>query len=132
MTPMSPTEPTTPTKPTPTVPTTSADPTTPAVPTTSTDPTTSPSPPTWRVRRVRAAVCPVGSRCSGVQGIGEVRPGDDIAALLGGADLRDGDILVITSKIVSKAEGRVPPRPLDRLVLALIAEETERVAGQAR
>lgn len=63
----------------------------------------------------------------GVQGIGEVRPGDDIAALLGGADLRDGDILVITSKIVSKAEGRVRQAP-DRQ--AAIAEETERVVAR--
>ena len=45
-------------------------------------------------------------------GIGEVRPGDDLAALLAGA-LRDAgvepladDVLVVTSKVVSKAEGR--------------------------
>lgn len=43
----------------------------------------------------------------GVHGIGEVRPGADIAALLRYADVRDGDILVVTSKIVSKAEGRI-------------------------
>jgi coenzyme F420-0:L-glutamate ligase/coenzyme F420-1:gamma-L-glutamate ligase len=44
-----------------------------------------------------------------VTGIGEVRPGDDVAALLAAAvpGLRDGDVLVISSKIVSKAEGRV-------------------------
>lgn len=43
-------------------------------------------------------------------GIPEISPGDDletiIAAALGG-DLLDGDILVISSKIVSKAEGRL-------------------------
>ncbi|ALJ21836.1 coenzyme F420-0:L-glutamate ligase [Microbacterium sp. No. 7] len=41
-------------------------------------------------------------------GIGEVRPGDDLAALIlaTGVALEDGDILVVTSKIVSKAEGR--------------------------
>lgn len=43
-------------------------------------------------------------------GIGEIRPGDDLATLLGDAlegDLRDGDVVVVTSKVVSKAEGRV-------------------------
>ncbi|WP_329251468.1 coenzyme F420-0:L-glutamate ligase [Actinoallomurus sp. NBC_01490] len=43
----------------------------------------------------------------GVPGLPEVREGDDIAALIADADLRDGDIVVVTSKIVSKAEGRV-------------------------
>jgi coenzyme F420-0:L-glutamate ligase/coenzyme F420-1:gamma-L-glutamate ligase len=42
----------------------------------------------------------------GVPGLPEVREGDDIAALIARADLLDGDIVVITSKIVSKAEGR--------------------------
>jgi len=43
----------------------------------------------------------------GIPGLPEVREGDDIATLLAAADLRDGDIVVVTSKIVSKAEGRV-------------------------
>jgi coenzyme F420-0:L-glutamate ligase/coenzyme F420-1:gamma-L-glutamate ligase len=50
----------------------------------------------------------------GISGIPEVSPDDDLAALIAaaarsetGPGLRDGDILVITSKIVSKAEGRV-------------------------
>ncbi len=45
----------------------------------------------------------------GIPGLPEVRAGDDIARLIAGAgaDLRDGDILVVTSKIVSKAEGRI-------------------------
>jgi len=45
----------------------------------------------------------------GVPGLPEIAAGDDLAALIGAAapDLRDGDILVVTSKIVSKAEGRV-------------------------
>jgi coenzyme F420-0:L-glutamate ligase/coenzyme F420-1:gamma-L-glutamate ligase len=44
-----------------------------------------------------------------VPGIGPVRPGDDLAALIAAAApwLRDGDVLVVTSKIVSKAEGRL-------------------------
>lgn len=46
--------------------------------------------------------------CTAVLGIGEVRAGDDLAdLLLARADLRDGDVLVVTSKVVSKAEGRV-------------------------
>ncbi|WP_037910319.1 coenzyme F420-0:L-glutamate ligase [Actinacidiphila yeochonensis] len=45
----------------------------------------------------------------GVPGIGEVQPGDDLAALIAatGVELADGDVVVVTSKIVSKAEGRV-------------------------
>jgi coenzyme F420-0:L-glutamate ligase/coenzyme F420-1:gamma-L-glutamate ligase len=48
-----------------------------------------------------------------VHGIGEVRPGDDLAALIAAAApwLRDGDVLVVTSKIVSKAEGRLVDVP---------------------
>ena len=45
-------------------------------------------------------------------GIGEIRPGDDVvAAILDAAagSLEHGDILVVTSKIVSKAEGRIVP-----------------------
>ncbi|GAA3715960.1 coenzyme F420-0:L-glutamate ligase [Nonomuraea antimicrobica] len=62
-----------------------------------------------------------------VTGIGEVRAGDDVAALLSGADLRDGDIVVVTSKIVSKAEGRTRHAP-DRT--EAIAAETERVVAR--
>ncbi len=42
-------------------------------------------------------------------GIPEVRPGDDLARLIADAapGLRDGDVLLVTSKIVSKAEGRI-------------------------
>ncbi|MGH2356442.1 MAG: coenzyme F420-0:L-glutamate ligase, partial [Candidatus Limnocylindria bacterium] len=48
-----------------------------------------------------------------LDGIGEVNPGDDIGALIVGAcapsdvDLTDADVLVVTQKIVSKAEGRL-------------------------
>lgn len=36
----------------------------------------------------------------------DVRPGDDLAAMLAAAaDLHDGDVVVVTSKVVSKAEG---------------------------
>ncbi|MEV4949871.1 coenzyme F420-0:L-glutamate ligase [Streptomyces sp. NPDC053755] len=42
-------------------------------------------------------------------GLPEVRSGDDLAKLIASASpgLRDGDVLLVTSKIVSKAEGRV-------------------------
>ena len=45
----------------------------------------------------------------GVRGLPEVRPGDDLAELIASAapDLSDGDVVVVTSKIVSKAEGRL-------------------------
>jgi coenzyme F420-0:L-glutamate ligase/coenzyme F420-1:gamma-L-glutamate ligase len=44
-----------------------------------------------------------------VGGLPEITAGSDLATLIADAvpDLRDGDILVVTSKIVSKAEGRV-------------------------
>jgi coenzyme F420-0:L-glutamate ligase/coenzyme F420-1:gamma-L-glutamate ligase len=45
-----------------------------------------------------------------VEGIPEVLPGDDLPDLIAratGEDLRAGDILVVTHKIVSKAEGRL-------------------------
>ena len=46
-----------------------------------------------------------------VAGIGEVRPGDDLAELIAvaAADLHDGDVVVVTQKVVSKAEGRLWP-----------------------
>jgi coenzyme F420-0:L-glutamate ligase/coenzyme F420-1:gamma-L-glutamate ligase len=49
-----------------------------------------------------------GLLVSGVTGLPEVRPGDDLAELIVScAELRDGDILVVAQKVVSKAEGRV-------------------------
>jgi coenzyme F420-0:L-glutamate ligase / coenzyme F420-1:gamma-L-glutamate ligase len=46
----------------------------------------------------------------GVDGLPEIQPGDDLPALVADAVhglLEDGDVLAITSKIVSKAEGRL-------------------------
>jgi coenzyme F420-0:L-glutamate ligase/coenzyme F420-1:gamma-L-glutamate ligase len=42
-----------------------------------------------------------------VEGIPEVRAGDDLAGMIATAapDLRDGDVVVVTQKVVSKAEG---------------------------
>lgn len=43
-----------------------------------------------------------------VEGIGEVRPGDVLADVIAAAaELRDGDVVVVTQKVVSKAEGRM-------------------------
>lgn len=46
-------------------------------------------------------------------GLPEFRPGDDLAAALVSAApwLRDGDIVVVTSKVMSKCEGRIVARP---------------------
>ena len=42
----------------------------------------------------------------GVEGIGDINPGDDLAGIIAAnAELVDGDVLVVTQKIVSKAEG---------------------------
>lgn len=43
----------------------------------------------------------------GVVGLPEIGPGDDLAALIAAAaDVADGDVVVVTSKVVSKVEGR--------------------------
>jgi coenzyme F420-0:L-glutamate ligase/coenzyme F420-1:gamma-L-glutamate ligase len=73
-----------------------------------------------------------------VHGIGEVVPGDDLVAAIADAApwLRDGDVLVVTSKIVSKAEGRlveVPPAGDEReraRVEAVDAETARPVAAR--
>lgn len=55
-----------------------------------------------------------------LEGIPEIKPGDDLGALIahlcsvvtwpdGSRGVRDGDIFVVTSKIVSKSEGRIVP-----------------------
>lgn len=50
-----------------------------------------------------------------ISGLPEFRPGDDLAAAIAEAApwLRTGDVLVVTSKIVSKVEGRLVPAPDD-------------------
>jgi len=63
-----------------------------------------------------------------VTGLPEITAGADLAALIAAAapGLRDGDILVVTSKIVSKAEGRVAAIPRE----AAIEAETVRVVAR--
>lgn len=56
-----------------------------------------------------------------VEGIPEVHPGDDLAAIIADrAGLRAGDVVVVTQKVVSKAEGRLvavdPADPLSHKV----------------
>ena len=50
-----------------------------------------------------------------VPGLPEFRPGDDLAAAIAGAApwLRDNDIVVVTSKVMSKCEGRIVDAPVD-------------------
>jgi coenzyme F420-0:L-glutamate ligase / coenzyme F420-1:gamma-L-glutamate ligase len=50
-----------------------------------------------------------------VHGLPEIRPGDDLARLITdaagaqGDELRDGDVVAVAQKIVSKSEGRIVP-----------------------
>lgn len=50
-----------------------------------------------------------------VGGLPEINPGDDLATLIAAAapDLVDGDVVVVTQKVVSKAEGRLIRTPAD-------------------
>lgn len=50
-----------------------------------------------------------------VPGLPEFRPGDDLAAAIASAApwLRDSDIVVVTSKVISKCEGRIVDAPID-------------------
>ncbi|UFR04125.1 coenzyme F420-0:L-glutamate ligase [Streptomyces sp. Go40/10] len=70
-----------------------------------------------------------GYRVWALSGIPEVQPGDDIAKLIAAAEpgLADGDVLIVTSKIVSKAEGRIV-QAADRE--AAIDAETVRVVAR--
>jgi coenzyme F420-0:L-glutamate ligase/coenzyme F420-1:gamma-L-glutamate ligase len=72
----------------------------------------------------------------GIEGIGEIRPGDPLAELIATAcagppngPLADGDVLVVTQKIVSKAEGRLvavdPDDPLSHK--AVVEAEAVRI-----
>jgi coenzyme F420-0:L-glutamate ligase/coenzyme F420-1:gamma-L-glutamate ligase len=61
-----------------------------------------------------------------VDGIGEVTADTDLGALVAGLDLDDGDMVLVTSKVVSKAEGRV--RAGDRE--DAIRDETVRVVAR--
>jgi coenzyme F420-0:L-glutamate ligase/coenzyme F420-1:gamma-L-glutamate ligase len=83
----------------------------------------------------------------GVEGLPEIEPGHDLAAAIAAsAELRDGDVVVVTSKIVSKAEGctieldDVEPSPFaldwsarwdkDPRVVEIVLRESVRVVRQ--
>jgi len=90
----------------------------------------------------------------GVPGLPEIVPGSDLAAMIAiaaaeaGTPLADGDVVVVTSKIVSKAEGRTVeladvqpsqfaidwslPWDKDPAVTELVLRESKRVVRQVR
>jgi coenzyme F420-0:L-glutamate ligase/coenzyme F420-1:gamma-L-glutamate ligase len=63
-----------------------------------------------------------------VEGMPEIHPGDEIAdAIAACSALEDGDVVVVTQKIVSKAEGRLVPVADDADRQRLIERESVRV-----
>jgi len=85
----------------------------------------------------RSGAEPEGVRILPVAGLPEFRPGDDLAAAIAAAApwITDGDVLLVTSKVVSKTEGRLVPSPTDpdereALRRKLIDEETVRLVAQ--
>jgi coenzyme F420-0:L-glutamate ligase/coenzyme F420-1:gamma-L-glutamate ligase len=85
----------------------------------------------------------------GVTGLPEVRPGDDLAAMIAERTaLQDGDVLVVAQKVISKAEGRLRDlrtvRPTQRAedyaarlqsdprVVQLVLDESVRVVREER
>ncbi|MBU6315919.1 MAG: coenzyme F420-0:L-glutamate ligase, partial [Acidobacteria bacterium] len=93
-----------------------------------------------------------GLQIAGIAGLPEIVPGTDLASVIhaasaaSGTPLADGDVLVVTSKIVSKAEGRtvelsdVVPSPFavewsaqwekDAAVTEIVLREAKRVVRQ--
>jgi coenzyme F420-0:L-glutamate ligase/coenzyme F420-1:gamma-L-glutamate ligase len=72
-----------------------------------------------------------------VPGLPEFRPGDDLTAAIAAAApwLRDDDVVVVTSKVVSKCEGRIvaapeDPEERDELRRKLIEAEAVRVLAR--
>ena len=72
-----------------------------------------------------------------IAGLPEFRPGDDIAAAIATTApwLRDGDVLVVTSKAFSKVEGRLVDVPADPALRdaarrELVASEAVRVVAR--
>lgn len=68
-----------------------------------------------------------------IEGIGEIRPGDELAvfiadaALAQGTPIVDGDCVVVTQKVVSKAEGRLVTLDADDLEARRAIVEAESV-----
>jgi coenzyme F420-0:L-glutamate ligase/coenzyme F420-1:gamma-L-glutamate ligase len=74
----------------------------------------------------------VGLSVLAPDGVPEVRPGDDLAALVIAAlSLVDGDVVLLTSKVVSKAEGRqLPGTDREAAVEAELAEPGARLVAR--
>lgn len=70
-----------------------------------------------------------------IHGIAEISPGDDLGAIVSEAlsdarfQLQDGDVVVVTQKVVSKAEGRVVPEAPGGKA-NWVARETRRVVAR--
>jgi coenzyme F420-0:L-glutamate ligase/coenzyme F420-1:gamma-L-glutamate ligase len=76
-----------------------------------------------------------------LEGLPDVEPGDDLAGILAGAarerGVRPGDVVVVTQKVVSKAEGRVVeeddrPARVSREASRIVARRGELVIAQTR
>jgi coenzyme F420-0:L-glutamate ligase len=69
-------------------------------------------------------------RIFGVEGIGEIRPGDDLASAIRlavsaqGERLVDRDVVVVTHKVVSKQEGRLTEIVDERAYRRLVMDES--------
>src|SRR5205823_2537558 len=78
-------------------------------------------PPRWRVRLSNCPEWTLTDHSSNrleiipVEGLPEFRPGDDLTGAIATAArwLRSGDVVVVTSKVVSKIEGRLVRVPAD-------------------
>ena len=85
-----------------------------------------------------------------VEGLPEIRPGDDLGALVAkrAPDIRRGDVVVVAQKVVSKAEGRLrelatvsvsqqarkvaTPLAADPRLVQLVLDESVRIVRQER
>lgn len=70
---------------------------------------------------------------SGVEGIPEIHPGDDLAGLIvaaiarSGQELKSKDIVVVTHKVVSKQEGRIVEIPDEATYRSLVEDEATEI-----
>ncbi len=86
---------------------------------------------------VGSSPAPEGLQVLAVRGLPEFRPGDDLPAAIAAAApwIVDGDVLVVTSKVLSKTEGRLvrsptDPEQRDAFRRRLIDSETVRLVAQ--
>ncbi len=68
-----------------------------------------------------------------IEGLGEIRPGDPLGHLIAdaasesGVDIVDGDVVVVTQKVVSKAEGRMVEVSDDQARMEVVLDQSVRV-----